>query len=237
MNLNNLFKMKNPIMYQRWLHVVFLHFSMESEKLQKLVPFKLDLYKGKAILSIVPFVMDRIRFAYTPSIPGFSKLCELNLRTYVEVNGINGVYFFTLDTDSIVGTFIANHFFHLPYKKAQISIKNQENSMSYFHERENLKFNIDFKLLKNINREKSEFEIWTTERYRLFTKLPSMKYAQMGVVNHDPWILQDICIEKLEDQFSVMLGPDLDLQFISASYTKELNVSFNRFQKVINYEQ
>jgi len=236
MKINNLFKIKNPIMYQRWLHVVFLHFSMENEKLQKLVPFKLDLYQGKAILSIVPFVMDRIRFAFTPTIPWLSKLSELNLRTYVEVNGVKGVYFFTLDTDSLIGAFIANHFFNLPYQKAKLSMNNIGDRLQYFHERQKLKFNLECILLKEIKANKTEFEIWATERYRLFTKLPSMKYAQMGVVNHEPWKLQDIKINMLEDRFSCMLDSSLNLQFVSASYTQELNVSFNAFEEVMNYE-
>ena len=109
------------IMEQDWNHVLFLHWQIEPALISAHVPFPLDLFEGKAVISIVPFRMDRIRFPFLPVVPLLSQLWELNLRTYVNVSGVRGVYFFTLDTDSALACLIANQFFHLPYRLAKMN--------------------------------------------------------------------------------------------------------------------
>lgn len=106
---------------QRWSHALFLNWKVPEGDLQARVPFPLDLHEGRAVLSLVPFFMDRIRFRGMPGLPFFSSLWELNLRTYVKVNGVPGIYFFTLETPHLLGNFIARRFFDLPYRRARIS--------------------------------------------------------------------------------------------------------------------
>ncbi|KAB2643771.1 MAG: DUF2071 domain-containing protein [Verrucomicrobia bacterium] len=124
-------------MKQRWNHIFFLHAKIAPDLLQPYLPFKLDLLDGMAILSIVPFKMDMIRLWNLPPAPFFSHLWEINLRTYVRVGGKPGVYFFTLDTDSALGCWIANHFFHLPYRLAKIKAVVRKEHF-YFESRRSL---------------------------------------------------------------------------------------------------
>ncbi len=102
------------IIAQSWKNVFFIHYKIDPKLVEHLVPFKLDLYDGQAVISVVPFLMDGIRFPFMPLIPKVSRLWELNIRTYVEVNGKKGVYFFTLETDSRMGELVAkkNSRFH-----------------------------------------------------------------------------------------------------------------------------
>lgn len=81
---------KGWIMAKTWRDVLFLHYPVEPKLLQDHVPFKLDEYNGQAIISIVSFTMESIRFPFLPSVPGLSKLNELNVRTYVYVDGKKG---------------------------------------------------------------------------------------------------------------------------------------------------
>jgi len=50
-----------------------------------------------------------------PSVLGLSSFPELNVRTYIKLNGNSGVYFFSLDAGNSIAVSIARSFFHLPY--------------------------------------------------------------------------------------------------------------------------
>lgn len=215
------------IIEQRWKNVLFLHYKVDPVALQKIVPFKLDLHEGRAVISIVPLLMDGIRFPFLPSIPWVSKLWELNIRTYVEVNGIKGVYFFSLETDSKLGEFIANKFFHLPYRYSKIKSQIIGNEYDLQHSRNDFSFLINANVLEN--KAFCPFEFWATERYSLFTKKGDRIYR--GIVMHQPWKLQEIKINQLEDQFSKLVSSNLG-ELVGSSYARELKVRFRPFTKV-----
>ncbi len=212
------------IMSQRWSDVVFLHYEVDQKKLQELVPFPLDLFEGKAIVSIVPFVMSRIRFPFLPPIPGFSKLLELNLRTYVTVDHKRAVYFFTLDSNHLPGVLIARWFFALPYRwaKLKIKVKNDYEFSSA---------NFEIKARPQSIKVASAFDRWATERYALFTHRGTKNFC--GIVEHKSWDLQDLEIVSLRDDFSSMLGTDLKAKsFRASAYAKVLDVRFRPFRKM-----
>lgn len=216
---------KNWIISQRWSDVVFLHYEVDVQKLQKLTPFPLDLYQNKAIVSIVPFVMSHIRFPFLPSFPGLSKLYELNLRTYVKVNGRAGVYFFTLDSNHLPGVLVAKWFFSLPYRFVKLS----------FQKKESYKFSSpNFEIEGHISDEhvmNDEFNAWATERYALFTNRG--KKTLCGVVEHEPWVLKKFEVRNIRDEFSSLLGKELKAKsFLSSAYAKRLDVRFRPFFSV-----
>ena len=101
------------IIQQKWSDVLFVSFEVDYDLLRSELPkdLEVDTFNGKAYLSIVPFVMSDIRFFFTPPLP-FSKLSELNLRTYVRYKNKPGIYFFTLDSDHRLGNFLAQKIFN-----------------------------------------------------------------------------------------------------------------------------
>lgn len=212
------------LMAQRWREVAFIHYEVAAEELQKKVPFPLDLYQGKAIVSIVPFVMEGIRFPFLPAVPGLSRLLELNLRTYVNVAGKRGVYFFTLDSNHLPGVLIARWFFSLPYRWVKLIFQN--DGSYHFH-------SPALKLVAQAGgpRPSSAFDLWATERYALFTQRGGE--TLIGVVEHAPWPLQDFKILQLDDNFSSLLGKELALKncFVT-SYCARLDVRFRPFRKI-----
>ncbi len=212
------------IMAQRWSDVAFLHYKVDRELLQKKTPFPLDLYKGEAIVSIVPFVMGRIRFPFFPPIPFLSSLLELNLRTYVIKDGRPAVYFFTLDSNHLPGVLIAKWFFHLPYRWIKLRF-----SHSGLYEFESPHFKLKARVgdLKQSN----DFDRWATERYALFTK--KGKKNLVGVVDHRAWVLRSLEVLDLEDRFSSLLGDELKMQeLLGTSYSQELDVRFRPFKRM-----
>jgi len=218
---------KSWVIEQVWKHVVFLHYKIKPEELQALVPFELDLFEGSAVLSVVPFYMDGIRFPFLPAIPKISSLWELNIRTYVTVNGVKGIYFFSLETDSKISEMIARNFFHLPYNYSKINANVSSPKYLFHHVRENYSFNLEATIgdLIPINK----FEEWATERYSLFTKKNGKVFR--GIVEHVPWTLKNISIRQIDNDFTKMVLPNVD-NFISAGYSQELKVRFKNFTEI-----
>ena len=82
-----------------------------------------DRHEGKAYVGCMPFVMEKVRPAGLPAVPGVSTFGEFNIRTYVVKNGIPGVFFLTLDAKSRVTCFYANRKYGLAYRYAKASVK------------------------------------------------------------------------------------------------------------------
>src|SRR5262245_5702775 len=85
-----------PLFLAAWENVLMIHFEVSVDALQCDVPFELDLWEGRAFLSLVAFKLRGMR----PRIGG--KVSEflfrpiatqdfLNVRTYVRHNGEPGI--------------------------------------------------------------------------------------------------------------------------------------------------
>jgi len=90
-----------PLLVVEWHRVLFLHFAVEPHivRAQLPPPFELELYQGKAVVSLVALTMHRFR--PVPSAPLWTKLLWLlreqrmfNVRTYVRHRGEPGAFFF-----------------------------------------------------------------------------------------------------------------------------------------------
>jgi uncharacterized protein YqjF (DUF2071 family) len=194
---------------QRWSQVLFVNWKVPVTELQYLVPFPLDLYQGRAVLSLVPFFMDRVRFRGLPGIPFGSSLWEINLRTYVIVNGIPGIYFFTLETPHRVANAIARTFFNLPYRDARVHATVSEAGYRLSvtgDDARGIPYHLNLEGKKDLGGLSSEpnakFQTWVTERYHLFVKKDGSTIR--GDVFHPPWSVQKACITNLEGGISIL---------------------------------
>lgn len=115
----------NPLFLADWREVVFIHFRMDPRELQKQVPFELDLFDGKAYLSLVAFRQMRLR----PATGG--RLGEvlsqplsdhefLNLRTYVRVGHTRGIYFISEWIPNRLASLIGPAMYGLPYRLGKL---------------------------------------------------------------------------------------------------------------------
>ncbi len=121
-------------MKQRWSRILFLHWQVDPEPLQALLPagLHLDLHEGSAWLGIVPFFMERVRPPFVPPLPGLSWFLELNVRTYVhDDDGVPGVWFHSLDCNQPMAVETARALFHLPYQHARMSCQNVGRTTDY----------------------------------------------------------------------------------------------------------
>jgi len=114
-----------PVFRANWRNAAFFNFAVEAEKLQPSVPYPLDLYGGKAWVSLVAFEtsdiwFDRLgrwtRFLVNP----FGKHRFLNVRTYIENGDTHGIYFLTEFVNRRIAIPLASGLYHLPYRYAKI---------------------------------------------------------------------------------------------------------------------
>lgn len=215
------------VIEQTWRHVFFIHYKIDPVLIEKKVPFKLDLFEGSAVISVVPFKMDGIRFPFLPPVPVLSSLNELNLRTYVEVDGIKGIYFFTLETDSLPSELIAKKFFYLPYRFSKIFARIKDGHYTFQHERWPYSLYLRAQIMEKSSA--TSFDRWATERYSLFTKHGNTTYQ--GIVRHSPWKLREVKIDFYENQFTKMLLPE-SLEIYQCNYSEYLKVRFIPFRKL-----
>src|SRR5579884_3170631 len=98
--------------YQRWEDTCFLHWRCNLAELRRAVPAPLDidLIDGSPWVTITPLRIPRSRPRFLPvNIP-----CrELNFRTYVLYREVPGIYFFSLDCDSITSVLGARALYSL----------------------------------------------------------------------------------------------------------------------------
>jgi uncharacterized protein YqjF (DUF2071 family) len=122
-----------PLMFQSWQQLLFLHWEVPAEPLQRLLPdgLTLDLHDARAFVGLVPFTMRNVRPAGLPSVRGLSNFHETNVRTYVHCEGREpGVWFFSLDAANIVAATLGRKWFSLPYFFARMSLRlDQQGSV------------------------------------------------------------------------------------------------------------
>src|SRR5207253_2567361 len=120
------------VMHQNWHHLLFLHWEIPPEELQRLVAPELtiDTFDGKAYVGLVPFTLNGVRPILTPPLPWISSFHEVNVRTYVHRNGRDpGVWFFSLDASSAIAVAAARAAYKLPYFHAHIDFDASTDSI------------------------------------------------------------------------------------------------------------
>lgn len=115
---------------QRWRDLLFVHWSLPVDAVRAAVPasMELDLWEGQALVGIVPFAMQAVRPSWLPSELAVDFL-EANLRTYVIVDGEPGVYFFSLEAESLPAVCAARLGFGLPYHHARMSVDRRADGL------------------------------------------------------------------------------------------------------------
>jgi len=85
----------SPILYQSWDKLLFMHWRIPVDVLRPLIPPRLtiDTYDGKACVGLIPFTIWNLRPRSVPAMPWISHFHEINVRTYVHLNGIPGIWF------------------------------------------------------------------------------------------------------------------------------------------------
>jgi uncharacterized protein len=115
-----------PLFIGDWIRAVFIHYEVQSAVLKREVPYELDLFEGRAFVSLVAFTMQRLR----PRCGG--KLAELlfmpiastrylNVRTYVRHCNQRGIYFIAEFLSNPLCVPLGRPTFGLPYRFGRLA--------------------------------------------------------------------------------------------------------------------
>jgi uncharacterized protein YqjF (DUF2071 family) len=187
-----------PVMHQDWGKLLFMHWRINAGVLRPLIPgaLEIDTFDGSAWVAVTPFTMWDIRALppLLPPLPGLSRMHELNVRTYVHLNGVPGVWFFSLDANSSIAVLTARTFFHLPYFNAEMELDQQSRTIVYASRRTETnapaaRLEATWKIGEPLpESEPGTLEFFLTERYCLYTAHKDNVYRAR--IAHAPWPLQ-----------------------------------------------
>ena len=198
---------ETPLLRQDWSELLFLHWPVPAELLQPHLPprLKIDTHDGMAWLAVVPFKMSKVRTRFSPPVPGASVLLELNVRTYVHLDGVPGVWFFSLDATNALAVWVARTFFNLPYLRATMRFDRPGADLRQFTSTRThggvppAAFRATWKLGAPLPpAEPGSLEFFLTERYCLYASNRAQTKLYQGRVAHEPWPLRAAQVLHLE---------------------------------------
>lgn len=180
--------------YQEWNRAIFLHWEVSEEELRKFVPsdMEIDLFKGRAWVSLVAFSMEKIRPKYLPAFAPISNFDEINIRTYVCYKGKPGVYFLSIEGGTKLSCQISKGISELPYR---YSIMNRTPNV---YQSANKEYNDCFKVayqIGDIQTNKTALDLWLTERYALFQD--TKEAINAFEIHHVEWPIHTLQVQKL----------------------------------------
>jgi uncharacterized protein len=184
-------------MGQIWIDLLFAHWRVPLPSLEAVVPpqLTLDTYEGDAYLGITPFRVEGLRLRGTAPVPLLSSFAEINVRTYVNVDGKPGIYFLSLDAGSWAAVTAARRSYRLPYFRARIATATVKEEIGFEAERISgdgppacfrARYGPDGGRLPQ---RPGSLERWLAERYSLYT-LDEGGRVHRAEIHHPPWPLQ-----------------------------------------------
>ena len=198
------------VMRQVWRDLLFLHWEVPATVLRPHVPesLELDEHEGRVFVGLVPFTMRGVRPVGLPALPGLSAFPEVNVRTYVRLDGGDpGVWFLSLDARSRLVVWVARQFWNLPYHWASMSSdegRERGGSITYKSNRIGSRpgeasIDLAYRPIGGVRKAiPGSLEHFLIERYVLYARGRGGRLWR-GRVDHDPYPVQDAEVERLEE--------------------------------------
>ncbi|MDQ3806217.1 MAG: DUF2071 domain-containing protein [Acidobacteriota bacterium] len=192
----------SPVMYQSWGDLLFMHWRVEADALRRLIPGRLeiDTFGGEAWVGVTPFTLWGVRPVLMPALPWVSEFHEINVRTYVHLDGVPGVWFFSLDANSAVAVAGARALFRLPYFAAEISRERSGDTTVFMSSREGESsppayFSATWKTGEELpEAAPGSLDFFLVERYCLYTSDGGGPIYRARI-HHRPWPLREVRVE------------------------------------------
>jgi hypothetical protein len=219
-----------PLFYADWLRAVFIHYEVDAEALQRVVPFELDLDEGRAYVSLVAFTMQGMRPRYGGKIGEwlFKPIAThgfLNVRAYVRHRGEPGIYFLAEWLSNPVSVKLGPRCFGLPYRLGRLEYQHQhqtgflEGRVMDSHTHHVLEYDADFDpCAESKPCEAGTRAEFLLERYTAFTERNSHK--RFFRIWHPPWPQTPIKLTVRDDSLLTANWPLFrDAVLIGANYS------------------
>ncbi len=182
-------------MAQLWSNLLFAHWRVPEDVLRSRIPepLEIDTFDGSGWIGVVPFEL-RVRPRFLPVVPKIAAFPEINVRTYVTINGKPGVWFFSLDATSPLAVRIARWQFSLPYFDARMKCEAKDGGFDYSSKRTEGEVSANFSGFYGPTSaiylaDQGSLDAWLTERYCLYA-IDRKNQLFRTDVHHKPWPLQ-----------------------------------------------
>jgi hypothetical protein len=204
-------------MGQSWLDLLFAHWRVDAEQLRRVVPpgLELETIDGSAWIGVTPFEVRALRLRLTVPAPYVSIFPELNVRTYVTVDGKPGIYFLSLDAGSRLAVVTARRSYRFPYFHARMSVRRDGEAIHYDSERlpgsgPPARFEASYTPRgKPFVGVPGSLEWKLTERYCAYT-LDEKGRTLRAEIHHRPWELREAEAEIAENTMTAPFGIELE---------------------------
>jgi uncharacterized protein len=182
-------------MGQTWCDLLFMHWRVDPAVLERVVPpqLPLDVRDGSAWIGVTPFTVMGFRLHGTPPVPFVATFPELNVRTYVTVDGKPGIFFHSLDAGSSLAVAAARRSYRLPYFRARAELERQDGTIRYESRRVNgpdADFAAEYRGKgPDPDAEDGSLARWLAERYCLYS-IDEQQRIMRADIHHPPWPLE-----------------------------------------------
>jgi len=235
------------VMFQQWSDLLFAHWAVEPGEVRAMVPagLELDLFDGKAWLSVTPFRMTDLHLRGLPAIPGAGSFLEMNFRTYVRFTGKTGarsrehgapgtepgdslekpgIFFFSLDASNLPAVVGARIGFGLPYFWSDMTATPTGDGIDYISRRRQSPAAVEVRYAPTgpLKPAKTELEVFLTERYCLYeTRAGTVMRTE---IHHIPWPLQPAKAEFRRNTLGEVHKIPMPLQPDLVQFSRQLDV-------------
>ncbi len=205
------------LMGQTWDDLLFAHWSLPPEALERVLPPQLPLetFDGRAWFGVTPFVVRAARARLTPPLPWLSRFPEMNLRTYVNIGGRPGIYFLSLEAARLPAVFGARRGYRVPYFHADMDVSRDDGWIRYRSDRRQgdgpaAAFEGDYRPTGPVApATPGTLDYFLAERYCLYT-LDAERRVQRADIHHPPWPLQEAAAEIERNTMGRQIGVELE---------------------------
>jgi uncharacterized protein len=212
-----------------WENIIMANYAVAPEVLQPFLPrgVELDLYNGKAYVSLVGFMFKDTKIFKIP-IPYFGTFEEINLRFYVKRKDGDiekrGVVFINETIPYKVVAWMANklykeHYTTIPTKHT-IKINDANKQIEYYWKINNAWNSIILNAsIANEEMQKDSFEEYIFEHYFGYTKINEANTEEY-TISHPSWKINSINSYQINCDFEAMYGK----QFAHLTNTKPTSI-------------
>jgi uncharacterized protein YqjF (DUF2071 family) len=213
--------------YQDWRELLFIHWRVPVEVLRPRVHRRLSIDErdGSAWVSMTPFTLRNGRLRGLPPLPDFH---ELNFRTYVTLDGVPGIWFFSLDAANAWAVAAARLTARLPYFPARMERGDgwYRSDRDFAHGHFEASWTVDG---AEFRAAPGSIEEFLCERYALYsTALGPIVWR--GPVRHEPWPLVPARINSVREDLSAAAGIPALGEPSLAHWSPGVHVAFEHFR-------
>ena len=195
-------------MAQSWRNLLFAHWPVDAARLAPLVPppLRLETFDGAAWLGLTPFAVIALRARLLPPVPALSRFTESNLRTYVTFEGRPGIFFLTLDTDSLPAVLGGRLGYRLPYRRGTVNRSIVGSWTEHRSASPALQFTARYAPAgSSFEAGPGSLEKFLIERYCLYARTPTALVR--ADIHHEPWRIYEADAATTVGVAATALGP------------------------------